>query len=372
MQDLLSHLDHQFLGNSVSDWLRAGALFVVIFLGVEFLRGMVRSRRTRWQTAHSAPLELLGGVAAATSRLVVLSVALYFSEQFLKLPPKTDRVFDTDRLFDVVIVFGVAVQLALWAIAALRFTIERHYRSEGGGESRSGAVGVLMFVGGMVIWAVFALLALDNLGVNITALVAGLGVGGIAIALAVQTILGDLFASISIALEKSFVIGDALKLDDIEGTVEYIGIKSTRLRSVSGEQVIIANADLLKSRVRNLGRMPERRVLFRLQLAYENDSSHLEKVSDIVRRIVSAQSGTRFVQCLLMSLLRDALEYEIVYFVANRADLNHAAIVDAVNRGIVREFAASGINFAYATQRVLLHQVPAPPAAPAAPGATTA
>ncbi|MEJ0099892.1 MAG: mechanosensitive ion channel family protein [Pseudomonadota bacterium] len=366
MQDLLSHLDRQFLGNSLSDWLRAGALFVVIFLTVEFLRGMVRARRERWQSTHSAALELLGGVAAATSRLVVLSVALYFSEQFLKLPPKADRVFD------VVIVAGVAVQMALWASAALRFTIERHYRAESGGSSSSGAVGVLMFVGGMVIWAVFALLALDNLGVNITALVAGLGVGGIAIALAVQTILGDLFASISIALEKSFVIGDALKLDDIEGTVEYIGIKSTRLRSVSGEQVIIANADLLKSRVRNLGRMPERRVLFRLQLDYGNESGRLDQVGDIVKRIVAAQRGARFVQCLLMTLHRDALEYEVVYFVANRADVNHAATVDAINRGIVREFAANGISFAHATQRVLLQQVPAPQAAPAVPGPASA
>jgi small-conductance mechanosensitive channel len=251
--------------------------------------------------------------------------------------------------------------MALWASTALRFTIERHYRGDSGaGGPGSGAVGVLMFVGGVVIWAVFALLALDNLGVNITALVAGLGVGGIAVALAVQTILGDLFASISIALEKSFVVGDALRIDDIEGTVEYIGIKSTRLRSVSGELVIISNADLLKSRVRNLGRMPERRVLFRLQLAHENDAARIEQVGHIVRRVVAAQPATRFVQCLLMALAQDALEFEVVYFVANRMDVNHAATVDAINRGIVREFAAAGIQFAYATRRVLLQQITPP------------
>src|SRR6185369_14889962 len=145
------------------------------------------------------------------------------------------------------------------------------------------------------------------------------------------------------------------------GTVEYIGIKSTRLRSVSGELVIIANADLLKSRVRNLGRMPERRVQFRLQLAYENDTRRIEQVSAIVRRVVVAQPGTRFVQCLLISLAQDALEFEVTCFVANRADVNHGATVDAINRGIVREFAAAGIQFAYATRRVLLHQVAPPP-----------
>ncbi len=151
MQDLLSHLDKKYFGNALSDWLLAAALFVVIFLAVEFVRGLVRARQQRWQRAGSAPLELFGGFAAATSRLVVLSVALYFSEKLLRLPPRADR------LFDVVIVAGITVQLALWATTTLRFTIERHYRSAAGGEAGPGAaVGVLMFVGGVVIWAVFS------------------------------------------------------------------------------------------------------------------------------------------------------------------------------------------------------------------------
>jgi small-conductance mechanosensitive channel len=363
MQDFFSRLDRTFLGNTLGDWLLAAALFATIFLVGEFVRGRARARLLRSQQGRAAPLELLGRFAAATSRIVVISVALYFSEKVLHLPVRADGLpTRTDRVFDVVIVAGIAVQLALWASTALRFGIERHYRGDASGGPGSGAVGVLMFVGGVVIWAVFALLALDNLGVKIAPLVAGLGIGGIAVALAVQTILGDMFSSISIALEKPFVVGDALRVDDVEGTVEYIGIKSTRLRSVTGEQVIISNADLLKSRVRNLGRMPERRVLFRLRLAYENDSGRIERVASIVRRVVEAQPGTRFVQCLLNALGQDALEFEVVYYVANRADVNHGAVVDAINRGIVREFAAAGIRFAYTTQRVLLQQVEPPPA----------
>jgi small-conductance mechanosensitive channel len=363
MKEFLSRLDRTFLGNTLGDWLLAAALFAVIFLVGEFVRGRARARLHRSQQGRAARLELLGRFAAATSRLVVISVALYFAEKVLQLPKRADGLPTiTDRIFDVVIVVGVAVQLALWATTALRFGIERHYRGDTRGGPGSGAVGVLMFVGGVVIWAVFALLALDNLGVKIAPLVAGLGIGGIAVALAVQTILGDMFSSISIALEKPFVVGDALRVDDIEGTVEYIGIKSTRLRSVSGEQVIISNADLLKSRVRNLGRMPERRVLFRLRLAYENDAAHIERVSGAVRRVIEEQKGTRFMQCLLNTLGSDALEFEVIYFVANRADVNHGGTVDAINRGIVREFAEGGIQFAYVTQRVLLQQV-APPAA---------
>jgi small-conductance mechanosensitive channel len=160
----------------------------------------------------------------------------------------------------------------------------------------------------LVVWSVVVLLALDNLDVNVTALVAGLGVGGIAIALAVQTILGDLFASLSIALDKPFMVGDLLRIDDIEGTVEQIGIKSTRLRSVTGEQVILSNAELLKSRVRNLGRMNERRALFMVNVAYDTPPQQLDQVSAVVESAVAEVHGSRFVHCRLKNLGESALK----------------------------------------------------------------
>lgn len=357
MDPILRTLDQVFLGNSITNWLLAALIFGATFLVVPFLRSRIRAHRQRWQNTESPPLELLSLLMARTSGLVMLSVALFLAEKVLVLP---DRMH---RLFNVVIVFGVAVQLALWAVTALRFLIERHYR-RGGDEpaSSSAAVGVLMFVGQVLIWAIFTLLALDNLGVNITALVAGMGVGGIAIALAVQTILGDLFGSISIALDKPFVVGDALQIDGLEGRVEYIGIKSTRLRSVTGEQIVIANADILKSRVRNLGRASEKRVLFRLQVAYENAPAAVEQVTGIVRGVVESVPGTRYVQCPLIALGQYALEFEPLYYVAVRPGVNHAATVDAVNRGIVREFARAGVQFAYPSQRLIMEQ-PAKPAA---------
>ena len=210
---------------------------------------------------------------------------------------------------------------------------------------------MLIFCAQLIIWAIIALLALDNLGVNITALVAGLGVGGIAVALAVQTILSDLFASLSIAFDRPFVIGDTLRMDDYEGVVEYIGIKSTRLRSVSGEQIILANADVLKSRVRNLGRMPERRVLFRLYIAYDTSADKVAKVPLMVQEAVAAQDHTRFVSCLLVLLGQYAMEFEVIYFVANQRSSDVPRAMDGVNRGILERFAASGIELTYPTQR---------------------
>jgi small-conductance mechanosensitive channel len=295
---------------------------------------------------ESATLELLTLLVARTSRLVLLVVAVYCAEKILSWPRRVDRAFD------VIIVFGVWLQVGLWAATALRFFIERRQQRSGLSEGAAAStVNVLMFVGQLLIWAVIVLLALDNLGVNITALVAGLGVGGIAVALAVQTILGDVFGSLSIAFDKPFVVGDTLRIDDIEGTVEHIGIKSTRLRSVTGEQVILANADVLRARVRNLGRMPEKRFTIRLRLAYETPPALVERAPVLVEEAVRAGEGTRFVSCLLAQIGDYALEFEAVYFVANRPDRNIAYTNDLVNRGILQRFATAGISLAYPTRR---------------------
>lgn len=346
-------LDLTFFHNSLLDWGLAALVFLFTFLVLPFIQRLIRARQAHWKelSTDSPALELLEQLAARTSRLVLLIIALYLAEKILTL---THRV---DRAFDVIIVFGVWFQAGIWASTALRFFLQLRQSRAGlhDAVSRS-SLNVIMFVVQLLLWCVFALLALDNLGVNITTLVAGLGVGGIAIALAVQTILGDLLGSLSIAFDKPFIVGDVLRIDDFEGKVEQIGIKSTRLRSVSGEQIILANADVLKSRVRNLGRMPERRTLFRLYLAYDAPADKVAQVPALVEAAVRAQEGTRFVSCLLALLGRDALEFEVVYFVANRDGIDIPRTIDAVNRGIVGRFASSGIAFAYPTQRAITVQ----------------
>jgi small-conductance mechanosensitive channel len=350
-------LDYTFLDNTVLDWGLAALAFLFTFLVIPFVRGVVRKRhRLSMHTNRSVALELITLLVGKTSRLVLLILALYLAENILTLPAKVDRIFD------IVIIVGAWIQVGIWATAALRFTITRRSGTDPGAAT---SISILMFVAQLILWAVFVLLALDNLGVNITALVAGLGVGGIAVALAVQTVLGDLFGSLSIAFDKPFAVGDSLKIDDIEGTVEHIGLKSTRLRSVTGEQVIIANADVLKSRVRNLGRMPERRMLFKVMVAYDTEPDKLDVIPAIVARVIESQPGTRFLQCLLNTLGTYALEFETIYYVKNSAEFPLGKIVDGVNRGILRDFAAAGIDFAYPTQRLRFEGQIAPPQAPA-------
>lgn len=352
MADILKLLDYQFLGNSFLNWGLAALAFLFTFTVLPILRGWVGSRRAKWlarSTTHPPALELLSLLIARTSRLILVVVALYIAEKILVLPPKVDTVFD------IVIVVGVWLQVGLWATATLRFFLLRHQNkgstSDGSVET---SVAILMFGVQVVIWTVLVLLALDNLGVNITALVAGLGVGGVAVALAVQTMLSDLFASLSIAFDKPFVVGETLKIDEFEGSVEHIGLKSTRLRSVTGEQIIIANADVLKSRVRNMGRQPERRLLFKLAFPYDTPPEKFDLIETVIRNAVTSQEHTRFVQCILTNLGPYGPEFETIWFVANRKGVAGNEIVDRVNRQIVKELGAAGLVPTVPTQRITM------------------
>jgi len=345
MPSLPDFLKITFLGNPLRDWLLAATVFVVTLLVLPALRGRLKARREKLKAQVAPWRELTLLLLGRTSKLVLIAVAVYLAQKMLTWPPSVDRAFE------VIIVFGAWMQVGLWVSTALRFFIElRQHRSGLDRAAVSSSVEIVMFLGQLMIWAVILLVALDNLGVNITGLVAGLGVGGIAIALAVQTVLGDVLGSLSIAFDKPFVVGDAVRIDDIEGTVEHVGIKSTRVRSVSGEQVVLANADVLKSRLRNMGRMPERRVLTRLRLAFDTPMEKVRQVPTLVREAVEAGQDTRFVSCYLADIGQYALEFEAIYFIANRGG-NIPRNSDAVNHGILERFAAAGITFAYPTSR---------------------
>jgi small-conductance mechanosensitive channel len=347
----LSQLAHQMLlDNSASAWLYALLAFLLTFTVLPVIRGFLRARRHRYAD-HELPLAvaLVAHLADHTSRVVLWIVALYAADRILTLPTPVDEAFH------VAIVIGCWLQIGIWAAAAARFALHRH-EARSGDARLTGTMDVVLFVLGLIVWVVVALLAMENLGINVGPLIAGLGVGGIAIALSVQAILGDLFASLSIALDKPFVIGDTLRVDTFEGAVEQIGIKSTRLRSVTGEQIIIANADLLKSRVRNLGRASERRALFTLSMAYDTPLEKLDQVPKLVAEAVAAYPGTRFVHCMLRELGESALLFEVCFFVENTPTRNVGAALDQVNRQILHSFAAIGIEFAFPTRTLWLRE----------------
>jgi small-conductance mechanosensitive channel len=356
MEHLLETLEHIVLGNTLRAWGLAALAFAFTFVVVPAVRSVV-TRRRRARAAEYARLgkplpagaDFVAGLFAGTSRIFLLTLALWFATRILTLPPRLDRAFI------LVIVLTFWLQMAMWAVQAVRFSFERQLRQGGQADAaRAGSFEVLLFVARIAIYSFALLLALDNLGVQIKPLLAGLGIGGIAIALAVQTMLGDIFASLSITLDKPFEIGDSLVVDDATGTVERIGIKSTRLRSVNGEEIIISNADLLKSRLRNYKRMRERRYVFTVGVTYETPQERLAEVPAIVEAIVRAQPKARFDRCHLLRLGDWALQFEAVYFVTEPDYLVFASTQQAINFALLEEFAKRGIGLAYPTQRQVI------------------
>jgi small-conductance mechanosensitive channel len=259
-------------------------------------------------------------------------------------------------MVSAIVLILILLQVGIWAGRAVRFYLEMKELERGADQVFAGSLDIINFVAGLVVWSLLILVALDNFGVNITALLAGLGVGGVAVALALQNVLGDLFASLSIALDKPFVVGDRLAIDTFIGNVEHIGIKTTRLRSETGEQIILSNADILKSRVRNFGRAQEQRTLANIRVTYETPSDKLQEIPKLLESIVREQANARFDRCHLKSLGESALHFELSYFVRQPSSNSLLDLQQAVNFRILEEFRRLGVEFDYPTQRVILAQ----------------
>jgi small-conductance mechanosensitive channel len=339
--------------NSLLDWASACAAMLAVLAALLALRRGARSyHRRTLETERFELLEIPAEVLSRTKLFFFLAVSLFVGLDTLTMSSRTRALIGSG------LTVALFWQAGVWASAATHAWIERKRRSTlAANRAAVGSLGVVSFIAQAVIWSMVILLTLANLGVNITALVAGLGVGGVAVALAVQSILGDLFASLSITFDRPFFVGDFLAIGDFLGNVEHIGIKSTRLRSLSGEQIVMSNADLLKSRLRNYGRMSERRVVFTVGVTYETKAEKLERIPELLRRIVEDRDGTRFDRSHFLRHGACSLEFETVYYVLS-ADYNrYMDIQQAINFRIHREFERLGIEFAYPTQRLLIEQV---------------
>jgi small-conductance mechanosensitive channel len=244
-------LERDWLGNPVRDWVLAVVLGLIVSAALRAVLHVLVRRLSKFASGtENFWDDVAAAVLRATRMWFLAIVAVLVGALVLALPP--DLEVTVRRIAAV----GLIVQGGVWAAAGLTAWLTK-YREVRMKDDPAAAttVGAIGFVGKIVVWSLVLLLGLQNLGVNVTALVAGLGVGGIAVALAAQSILGDLFASISIVLDKPFVLGDFVVLDSYSGTVEHVGLKTTRIRSITGEQIVFSNADLLESRLRNFGRL---------------------------------------------------------------------------------------------------------------------
>lgn len=329
--------------NGTDDLLLAVGLAIVIYAALYAIRRIAAYRFEHSGEYGASPWKnLFAGTVAATHNLMLLGVALLVGLNNLELPSRLEKI--VEHGFALILL----AQIGLWGRRAIREW--RHLQLQRCQENEKGAAvmnyGVITFLVEAVLWVLVLLMALDNLSVNITTLIASLGIGGIAVALAVQNILGDLFASLSIALDKPFVAGDFIIVDSMMGTVKHVGLKTTRIQSLSGEELILSNADLLKSRIRNYKRMAERRVVFELKLVLDTPPDKLRHSREILLDVVRAQSGVRLDRAHFKAISAGSLDFEVVYHVLTPDFNQYMDIQQAINLALVERLAAEGIRFA--------------------------
>jgi small-conductance mechanosensitive channel len=317
--------------NTIAEWL------VALAIAIGVVAALLTLRRFAGRQLLATALRTVGAQRDADELAVnlvrrirvwfIVLVAVALGRLVLTLAPRWDRAIDA------VFIVGLLLQVASWANGIITYTVD-HYaalRSTPSGEGppsgpSAATVLALTFITRIVLWVILGLIALDNLGIHITTLIAGLGISGIAIALAVQNILGDLFAALAIVLDKPFVVGDGITVDAFSGTVERIGLKTTRVRGPTGEEIIFSNADLLKSRIRNMQRLQARTVVLTLTLDGRMPADKLVRFPALVREVISAQPRVRFDRAHLTAIAKGDVGFEAVYIVLTQ---DYVAFLDA-------------------------------------------
>jgi small-conductance mechanosensitive channel len=343
-------LDTSLYGNTLRQWAIAVGTALVVFVALRVLIWAVRGRLEAHREKTATGLDDILAIALRkTHTLVLLAAGIWVGSATVALPSKVQKLVNSVGMI------AFLVQGGLWLSAGIVEWVGLR-REAKLAEDAAGVMSlkVLSVAVRLALWSMIVLLALSNLGIDVTALVAGLGVGGVAVALAAQGILGDVFASIFMVIDKPFVLGDFLIIGDFLGSVEDIGMRTTRIRSLSGEQLVFSNNDLLRARIRNYGRMYERRVVFSLGVTYQTPRTKLEAIPSMIREAIEGQEKTRFDRAHFQKYGDFALVFEAVYYV-RVPDYNlYMDIQQAINLHIHRRFEEEGIEFAYPTQTLFL------------------
>lgn len=354
MTEYFSWLEYRVAGNPLSAWLVTAGIVVVVLAIVWGLRSLLK-----WKLRHAEETatdfdDFLRDVVLRTKLWLIFFIVLYWAVGYLTLGPPFPRL-----LRGLALIAGL-VQLGIWGVGVIEYWVARYRRHRF--ETDPAAVTTISafaFFGKIAVWVVIALTVLRNLEIEITPMIAGLGIGGIAVALAAQNILGDLFASLSIVVDKPFVLGDFIVVGSEMGTIEKIGLKTTRVRSLSGEQLVFPNSDLLGSRIRNFKRMVERRSLFSFGVLYSTTPEQLERIPGIVREIIEATPNTRFDRAHFKRFADSALEFEVVFWMLVPDFNSYMDAQQTINLELFSRLQAIGVGFAFPTRTLHVDSWPA-------------
>lgn len=334
---------------------------VIVFIGLTFFFWVLRmvvlrhvrilARKTT-SSFDDMIIDAVDGIRA----WVYTIVALYVSLQFIILPESVEKTITG------VFLFAMVWQAIEVASCFVRYFVKNFLEKDldGDGEIDPNSVNssnLVTLIARVVMWSLGVIFVLSNLGIEVTSLIAGLGIGGIAVAFALQGVLSDLFASFSLYFDKPFRIGDFIVIGSNSGTVERIGIKTTRLRTLQGEELVVSNTELTTARVQNFKKMQERRVVSTFGITYETPQERLKEISGIVKRIFESMDGARLDRIHFTSFGDSALIYELVYYVESSDYGRYLDLQQAFSFDLMERFAELGIDFAYPTQMVYTKSV---------------
>ncbi len=339
-----SILQYKFLSNSILNWGIA-VLITLLSIGFMFIVKRVALQKIKLlteKTENRIDDTVVDMFKIKTKLFFLVIFSIYIGSLSIKTPYR--------NLINSVAMAALFLQIAIW----LNYLIGKISQSvtlkkqDSGTQTAYKGIAIAAKIG---LWSFLVLLIMNNFGINITALATGLGIGGVAVALSVQKILGDLFASVSILLDKPFVVDDFIVINEYAGNVERIGIKTTRIRSLTGEQIIFSNTDLLNSRIKNYKRMKERRILFSIGITYDTPYEKIEQITEIIKRIVNEEDA-RFGRCHFKNYGASSLDFETVYYIKSADYGKYMDIQHNINMKLFKTFYDKNIEFAYPTSVV--------------------
>lgn len=350
----MDFLDFNWLETtSQNSWLFAAGVLVAIYLVLNLARSIAKRQFKRLaDKTHNDIDDFLVELVSGTRQIFFVFAAILAASYMVELPEKLSTI--TRSAFFLVLLY----QFWIWGSKALHFLgfklMSRDESLQGSDDAIRATMPAIEFIGKLLLFSLILLLALDNFGVDVTALVASLGVGGIAVALALQNILGDLFASLSILLDKPFKVGDFVNVGEFFGNVEKIGLKTTRLKSLSGEQLVFSNGDLLASRIRNYKQLQERRIVFSFGVLYSTPAEKLPQIKEIVRTIFEGLDKARLDRVHFKQLASFSLDYEVVYYVLESDYTLYMDVQEQINLMLFERLQKEGFEFAFPTQTVFV------------------
>ena len=345
--------DTVFWGNTIMRWAIAAGIALLLVVGLRIVATVIAGQFQNLARRTDTDVDdLIADLLDKTKLLFIVIVAVWGASRTLEMTAGAAQIVR------VGLILALLLQAGFWAGAIVGYFLSAYRKkAEADDPGVATAMGAVSFLASVTVWSIIFLIALDTLGIDITALIAGLGVGGIAIALAVQNVLGDLFASLSIILDKPFVVGDFIILGGEHlGTVEHVGLKTTRIRALSGEQLVVSNSDLLASRIRNFKRMQERRVVFEIGVTYGTPAEKLRKIPEIIRESVESRDNTRFDRSHFKAFGDSALVFETVYFMGVPDFNAYMDTQQAINLELYERFEALDIEFAFPTQTLFVRR----------------